>query len=44
MSKMIQMNTPAPDFELPDWHGTPIKLSAFKGKKHILLVFNRGFT
>ena len=33
----------APDFELPDFEGQTVKLSDYKGKKHIVLVFLRGF-
>lgn len=32
-----------PDFELPDLHGNPIRLSAYRGKKNVLLAFLRGF-
>ena len=42
MSK-VSLNTPAPDFELNDFRGQSYRLSDFHGKKHILLVFNRGF-
>lgn len=35
---------PAPDFELVDSHGRRVKLTDYKGKKIIVLVFNRGFT
>jgi peroxiredoxin len=31
--------TEAPDFELRDQHGTPVRLSAFRGTRHVLLVF-----
>jgi peroxiredoxin len=34
---------PAPDFELVDSHGKNVKLSEFKGRKTVVLVFNRGF-
>ncbi len=29
----------APDFTLPDWHGNPVSLSDFKGKKIMLLTW-----
>jgi peroxiredoxin len=34
---------PAPDFELTDSEGRKVKLSSYKGNKHIVLIFNRGF-
>lgn len=33
----------APDFELPDFNGKSVRLSDFKGKKNLVLVFLRGF-
>jgi peroxiredoxin len=33
----------APDFSVTDSEGRNIKLSDFKGKKNVMLVFNRGF-
>jgi peroxiredoxin len=33
----------APDFSMNDSEGRPIKLSDYKGKKNVMLVFNRGF-
>jgi peroxiredoxin len=33
----------APDFSASDTHSRQIKLSDFKGKKNVMLVFNRGF-
>jgi peroxiredoxin len=39
----IELNTPAPDFTLNDFNGRPVRLADFRGKKHVLLVFNRGF-
>jgi hypothetical protein len=40
----ISLNTPAPDFTLQNLQGEPVSLSDFRGKAHVLLVFNRGFT
>lgn len=39
----VQIDLPAPDFTLEDYRGNPVTLSQFKGEKHVLLVFNRGF-
>ncbi len=33
----------APDFELQDAQGKPVRLSDYRGVKHVVLVFNRGF-
>jgi len=41
MSK-VALNAPAPDFELADFTGKPVRLSDFRGR-NVLLVFNRGF-
>src|SRR5215470_2257759 len=35
----IEVGDSAPDFELKDQHGTPVKLSDFQGKKNVVLVF-----
>jgi mycoredoxin-dependent peroxiredoxin len=40
----VALNTPAPDFTLNDFNENPVKLSSFRNQKHVLLVFNRGFT
>lgn len=40
----VSLNTPAPDFSLPDFKGEIVHLSDFAGKANVLLVFNRGFT
>lgn len=39
----IALNAKAPDFELEDFNGRKVRLSEFRGKSHVLLVFNRGF-
>jgi mycoredoxin-dependent peroxiredoxin len=35
----VQSGDQAPDFELPDQHGTPVRLSSFRGTKKVVLVF-----
>jgi mycoredoxin-dependent peroxiredoxin len=35
----VDVGQQAPDFELKDQHGTPVKLSDFRGKKNVVLVF-----
>jgi len=35
----VQIGDEAPDFELTDQHGTPVKLSGFRGAKNVVLVF-----
>lgn len=39
----VDLNTPAPDFSLDDFHGNQVSLSDFLGEKHVIIVFNRGF-
>jgi peroxiredoxin len=39
----VSLNQPAPDFSLPDFSGKMVSLSDFRGRKHVLLVFNRTF-
>ncbi len=34
----------APDFVLADTAGRDVRLSDFRGRQHVVLVFNRGFT
>lgn len=38
----VQIGKPAPDFELPDQAGDAIKLSDYRGKHPVLLIFVRG--
>ncbi len=33
----------APDFALRDMSGRVVRLSEFRGKKHVILVFTQGF-
>jgi peroxiredoxin len=33
----------APDFILEDLNGNPVRLSDFRNRKIVLLIFNRGF-
>ncbi len=39
----VRDNETAPDFTLADTEGQDITLSAFRGERHVVLVFNRGF-
>jgi len=44
MGNKVAINTPAPDFNLQDFSGKGFHLADYRGRKHIFLVFNRGFT
>jgi len=35
----VEIGDEAPDFELQDQHGTPVKLSSFRGKKNVVVLF-----
>jgi peroxiredoxin len=41
---VVAINTPAPDFALADFRGETVRLSDFRGKQHVVIVMNRGFT
>ncbi len=36
-------NSEAPDFTLIDARGQSVHLADYRGKKHVVLIFNRGF-
>ena len=40
----VSLDAIAPDFELEDYQGRTVRLSDYRGAKHVVLVFNRGFT
>jgi peroxiredoxin len=40
----VSLNQIAPNFSLADYAGRLVSLSDFRGKKNVLLVFNRTFT
>jgi peroxiredoxin len=39
----VALNTPAPVISLQNFQGEIVRLSDFRGKSNVLLVFNRGF-
>lgn len=40
---LITPGETAPDFELRDLHGRPVRLASFHGSKPVVLAFLRGF-
>ncbi len=40
----VSLNQIAPDFHLADYRGAVVTLADFRGRKNVLLVFNRTFT
>ncbi|MDX6727718.1 MAG: thioredoxin-dependent peroxiredoxin [Baekduia sp.] len=44
MSGMIKEGQPAPDFELPDQSGEPVRLSSFRGRKVVLYFYPKANT
>jgi peroxiredoxin len=43
MPKRIELAAEAPDFTLADFRGQTVRLSDYRGVKHVVLVLNRGF-
>jgi peroxiredoxin len=39
----VTLNAVAPDFALKDFNGEMVRLSNYREKSNVLLVFNRGF-
>ena len=39
----VSRDTNAPDFGLEDYRGRLVRLSDYRGRKHVVLVLNRGF-
>jgi len=44
MARMIGPGAPAPDFELPDQDGEPVRLSALRGRTVVLYFYPRADT
>ncbi len=40
----VSLNAPAPDFTLADFRGEMVRLSDFKDRSNVLIVFNRTFS
>jgi peroxiredoxin len=40
----VKIDAEAPDFVLKDFRGEEFRLSALRGQRHVVLIFNRGFT
>ena len=43
MPQKILLDTVAPDFSLDDFTGRPVRLSDYRNRLNVILVFNRGF-
>lgn len=39
----VELNVPAPEFTLPDLNGNPVSVLDYRGRRNVLLVFNRTF-
>ncbi len=44
MNEKLSVGEMAPDFELADTSGKMVRLSDYRGKQPVVLVFNRGFS
>ena len=44
MAKRVELNMLAPDFFMADFAGRRVRLSDYRGRQNIVLVFNRGFS
>jgi len=42
-SRFVTVGAEAPDFTLPSVAGGTVHLSGYRGRKHVVLVFLRGF-
>ncbi len=42
-SRLVPMGSIAPDFTLPSVNGEQVRLSDYRGRKNVVLVFLRGF-
>ena len=42
-SRFVPIGSEAPDFTLPAVSGEPVSLSDYRIRKHVVLVFLRGF-
>ncbi|WP_433241547.1 peroxiredoxin [Streptosporangium sp. CA-135522] len=40
----VEVGSPAPDFELKDQHGTPVRLSDHRGRKVVLIFYPLAFS
>lgn len=44
MAERLNVLAEAPDFELKDTQGQVVRLSSYRGRQPVVLVFTRGFT